>query len=175
MLWASLNNAVREELISRNVAALIRVPKPRRRKVKPWSADEVRAFLESARKSGDPLYAAYVLILVLGLRRGEVLGLRWEDTVDGLIYASSMVMLDSARRETPVPALARWLLSLGIAATLAANVAHGPWSSTATTSPAARPPPVQLSAQLAGDSPLTVPGVPSSHLTPPPDQPQPRT
>ena len=46
-------------------------------------------------------------------------------TVDGLIYASSMVMLDSARRKTPVPALARWLLGQGIAATLAANVAHG--------------------------------------------------
>ena len=48
-------------------------------------------------------------------------------TVDGLIYASSMVMLDSARRKTPVPALARWLLGLGlgIAATLGANVAHG--------------------------------------------------
>jgi hypothetical protein len=36
-----------------------------------------------------------------------------------------MVMLDSARREVPVPALARWLPGLGIAATLAANVAHG--------------------------------------------------
>ena len=46
-------------------------------------------------------------------------------TVDGLIYASSMVMLDSARRKTPVPALTRWLLGLGIAATLAANVAPG--------------------------------------------------
>jgi hypothetical protein len=46
-------------------------------------------------------------------------------TVDGLIYASWMVMLDAARRKTPVPALARWLLGLGIAATLAANVAHG--------------------------------------------------
>ena len=46
-------------------------------------------------------------------------------TVDRLIYASSMVMLNSARRKTPVPALARWLLGLGIAATLAANVAHG--------------------------------------------------
>jgi hypothetical protein len=46
-------------------------------------------------------------------------------TVDGLIYATSMVMLDSARRATQVPALARWLLGLGIAATLAANVAHG--------------------------------------------------
>lgn len=45
-------------------------------------------------------------------------------TVDGLIYASSMVMLDSARRKTSVSALARWLLGLGIAATLAANVAH---------------------------------------------------
>jgi hypothetical protein len=46
-------------------------------------------------------------------------------TVDGLIYASSMVMLDCARRKVPVPALARWLLGLGITATLAANVAHG--------------------------------------------------
>jgi hypothetical protein len=46
-------------------------------------------------------------------------------TVDGLIYASSMVMLDSARRTRPVPALARWLLGVGIVATLAANVAHG--------------------------------------------------
>lgn len=46
-------------------------------------------------------------------------------TVDGLIYASSMVLLDSARRKVPVPALARWLLGVGIAATLAANIAHG--------------------------------------------------
>src|ERR1700723_4024069 len=46
-------------------------------------------------------------------------------TVDGLIWASSMVMLDSCRRGVPVPSLARWLLGLGIAATLAANVAHG--------------------------------------------------
>lgn len=46
-------------------------------------------------------------------------------TVDGLIYANSMVMLQSARRQTQVPALALWLLALGILATLAANVMHG--------------------------------------------------
>jgi Protein of unknown function (DUF2637) len=46
-------------------------------------------------------------------------------TVDGLIYASSMVMLDCARRKVPVPALAWRLLGLGITATLGANVAHG--------------------------------------------------
>ncbi|MQA82671.1 MAG: DUF2637 domain-containing protein [Streptosporangiales bacterium] len=46
-------------------------------------------------------------------------------TVDGLIYASSMVLLHAARRNVPVPNLARWLLGLGIVATLAANAAHG--------------------------------------------------
>jgi hypothetical protein len=46
-------------------------------------------------------------------------------TVNGLIYVSSMVMLHSARRRVRVPASARWLLGLGIVATLAANVAHG--------------------------------------------------
>jgi hypothetical protein len=35
-------------------------------------------------------------------------------TVDGLIYASSMVMLDSARRGVQVPTLARWLLGCGL-------------------------------------------------------------
>jgi len=46
-------------------------------------------------------------------------------TMDGLIYASSMVMLDATRRGAKVPALARCLLGLGIVATLAANVSHG--------------------------------------------------
>lgn len=46
-------------------------------------------------------------------------------TVDGLIYAASMVMLTAARARVPVPPLARILLGLGIVATLAANVMHG--------------------------------------------------
>lgn len=48
-------------------------------------------------------------------------------TIDGLVYSSSMVILYAARHRLAVPALARWLLVLGIIATLAANVAHG-WS-----------------------------------------------
>ncbi|WP_240197590.1 DUF2637 domain-containing protein [Nonomuraea lactucae] len=48
-------------------------------------------------------------------------------TIDGLIFASSMVLLDCARRGLEVPWLARVALVLGIAATLAANVMHG-WS-----------------------------------------------
>ena len=48
-------------------------------------------------------------------------------TLDGLVYASSMVVLYAARHRVPVPSLARCLLGLGIAATLTANMAHG-WS-----------------------------------------------
>ena len=78
ILCSSLTNAVTEELIPKNVAALLHVPKPRKRKVKPWTVDEARRFLESAKRDQDPLYAAYVLILVLGLRKGEVVGLPWD-------------------------------------------------------------------------------------------------
>jgi hypothetical protein len=46
-------------------------------------------------------------------------------TIDGLVYASSMVVLYAARHRLPVPSLARWLLALGIAATLTANMAQG--------------------------------------------------
>jgi hypothetical protein len=48
-------------------------------------------------------------------------------TIDGLVYASSMVVLYAARHRVRVPSLARWLLGLGIAATLMANMARG-WS-----------------------------------------------
>jgi hypothetical protein len=46
-------------------------------------------------------------------------------TVDGLILAASMLILDASRRHQPVPHLARWCLGAGIAATIGANLAHG--------------------------------------------------
>ncbi|AXH96784.1 site-specific integrase [Ornithinimicrobium avium] len=79
VLRGALTQAMREELVFRNVAALVRVPVPRAKRSAVWSVDDARQFLESARDAGDAMYAAYVLLLVLGLRRGEVLGLAWED------------------------------------------------------------------------------------------------
>ena len=62
-------------------------------------------------------------------------------TIDGLVYASSMVVLYAARHRVPVPSPARWLLALGIAATLAANMAqgwtHGPVGAVVAAWPAA--------------------------------------
>ncbi|SDY44777.1 Site-specific recombinase XerD [Micromonospora pattaloongensis] len=79
VLRSALSHAQKEELLSRNVATLVKLPAGRRRKGKAWSTEEARRFLESARRDRDPLYAAYVLVLVLGLRKGEVLGLTRDD------------------------------------------------------------------------------------------------
>ncbi|MEV5706016.1 DUF2637 domain-containing protein [Actinoallomurus sp. NPDC052274] len=46
-------------------------------------------------------------------------------TVDGLIWAASMVVLDANRRTRAVPPLALWSLGVGIVATIGANLAHG--------------------------------------------------
>lgn len=46
-------------------------------------------------------------------------------TVDGLIWAASMVVLDASRRHHAVPPLAKWSLAVGIVATIGANLAHG--------------------------------------------------
>jgi hypothetical protein len=46
-------------------------------------------------------------------------------TVDGLIWAASMLILDASRCYRAVPALAWWCLGAGIAATVSANLAHG--------------------------------------------------
>jgi integrase len=77
VLSAALTRAVREELISRNVARLVELPEWRPGKVRPWTADEAKRFLTACKP--DPLYAAFVLLVLYGLRRGEVLGLRWQD------------------------------------------------------------------------------------------------
>jgi hypothetical protein len=57
VLRTALGNAVRDEILARNVAALLRVKKARTRKPRPWTVEEARKFLESARTDGDPLYA----------------------------------------------------------------------------------------------------------------------
>jgi integrase len=78
VLRSALSQAQVEELVSRNVAALAKQAPIRKRTARTWTSDEARRFLESAQDASDYLYAAYVLVLILGLRKGEVLGLTWD-------------------------------------------------------------------------------------------------
>ncbi|GGO50409.1 site-specific integrase [Streptomyces daqingensis] len=79
VLRSALTHAMTEELISKNAAGLVKVRAGRKQRREPWTVEEARTFLEAARGARDPLYPAYVLVLVLGFRRGEVLGLSWQD------------------------------------------------------------------------------------------------
>lgn len=92
-LRAALTHAVAEEEIGKNVAALVKVPKPRRRRIKPWSVAEAGQFLADGVAREDPLFAAWVLVLCLGLRRGEVLGLTWKsiDFDAGELYVDHQI------------------------------------------------------------------------------------
>ncbi|MFF0086955.1 tyrosine-type recombinase/integrase [Streptomyces canus] len=77
VLKSALEHAVREEEIPRNVARNVRTGTPRPRRFEPLTADEARQFLASAQ--GHRLHALIELALHTGLRKGELLGLRWED------------------------------------------------------------------------------------------------
>ncbi|MDX2698907.1 tyrosine-type recombinase/integrase [Streptomyces ipomoeae] len=77
-LSAALTYAMREELIGRNVARLAETPtyKPKK-KAAPWTPEEAQQFWEVAKE--HRLSGAWCLALFYGPRRGEILGLRWQD------------------------------------------------------------------------------------------------
>lgn len=73
----ALKDAQRWNMVARNVADSADPPRITRRQIRTWSAREVRTFLGHV--EADRLYAAYVLAATTGMRRGEVLGVRWQD------------------------------------------------------------------------------------------------
>ena len=77
VLRNALESAVREEIIPRNVAKLVQVSAPRYKVNRGLTAQQAKATMAAA--AGHRLSALYVLALYLGLRRGELLGLRWQD------------------------------------------------------------------------------------------------
>jgi integrase len=84
VLHKGLKQAVRWALIPRNPADDVKAPTPTPKEMHPLSADEARRLLEVASESGDRLEALYVLAVHTGMRRGELLGLKWEDVdLDG--------------------------------------------------------------------------------------------
>lgn len=77
ILHRALKDAVRWGKIARNVADLADPPKQRPVEKETWNLSQVRTFLEATRD--DRLHVAWLLMLATGMRRGEILGLRWQD------------------------------------------------------------------------------------------------
>ena len=77
VLHKALSQAIKWSLIPRNPAHDVKAPTPTPKEMHPLSAEEARRLLETAR--GDRLEALYVLAVHTGMRRGELLGLKWAD------------------------------------------------------------------------------------------------
>jgi integrase len=77
VLSKALADAERWGLVGRNAARLADVPTVARPKLRVWSPEQTRAFLAAV--ANDRLFAAWLLAATTGMRRGELLGLRWED------------------------------------------------------------------------------------------------
>ncbi|MFI0811875.1 tyrosine-type recombinase/integrase [Streptomyces echinatus] len=77
VLKSALEHAVREDELPRNVARNVKTTTHQPGRFRPLTATEARQFLGAAR--ADRLHALYELALRTGLRKGELLGLHWED------------------------------------------------------------------------------------------------
>lgn len=119
----SLGDATRKRLVARNVALdadAPRVPGHADRDLDTWSPEELRSFLAGIRD--HHLAPAFLLAVATGMRRGEVLGLQWEDVdLDGLTVAVRRTILNVAYRITPgEPKTARGRRTISIDAATAA-------------------------------------------------------
>ncbi len=88
-----------EDLLPSNVAKNLRISHRYRPKFIPCSAEEARRFLVAARD--DRLFALYAIALGLGLRRGELLALRWVDLdlVDNVVTVTHTLQRIGGRLE----------------------------------------------------------------------------
>jgi integrase len=77
VLRSALQQAMREELIARNVARIVETPTVTPKEVRPLDGAEARILLKTAR--AHRLYALWLLLVSTGLRRGEALALTWSD------------------------------------------------------------------------------------------------
>jgi integrase len=76
VLSAALDDAMRQGLVTRNVARMVKRPAIKHYEMATWTPQQATQFRDHIRV--DRLAACWLLTLV-GLRRSEILGLRWSD------------------------------------------------------------------------------------------------
>ncbi|MBE3585465.1 MAG: site-specific integrase [Thermoanaerobacter sp.] len=91
VIHGALKQATKEQLIPRNVSEAVSLPKLRYKEIQPLTAEQVARFLEAAKS--DRLYTAFLMDIGTGLRRGELLALRWQDVdlKNGVVHVKQSI------------------------------------------------------------------------------------
>ena len=103
VISSAMDMAVRHKLILSNPTEGCELPKVEHREMKTLPAEQLGAFLREAKESG--VYELYYMDLATGLRRGELLGLKWEDIdlQNGIIHVRRQVArVDGEVKELPL-------------------------------------------------------------------------
>jgi len=123
VLVSCLKSAMREELVQRNVAQLVERPKYIPRETVMWTPEQAATFLRVIKD--HPQFVAFLMLLAYGMRRGEVLGLRYQDIdfdngtihvrqqinrINGRIVAADLKTRNSRRTLPLIPAIRTALL-----------------------------------------------------------------
>lgn len=77
LLHTALDVAVKWDLVAQNVTEKVSPPRKVHHEIKPLSPEQIHRLLDAAQ--GHPLEALLILALSTGMRRGELLGLKWQD------------------------------------------------------------------------------------------------
>ena len=77
MIGSAYNLAIEQHLVTKNPTQGCALPKVEHKEIKTLTSDQLSTFFQEARDSG--VYELYYLDLATGLRRGELLGLKWAD------------------------------------------------------------------------------------------------
>ena len=77
VIHIALQTAVKWGLLSRNIADAVEPPRIHRAEMQTWDEGEITQFLEATKDS--PYYALFYTALFTGMRRSELLAIRWSD------------------------------------------------------------------------------------------------
>jgi integrase len=124
MLHKALEDALRWNLVARNVCDAVSPPRRNRYEIQPLTVEQAQQFLAAAH--GHPLEALFVIAVSTGMRRGEMLAIKWQDIdlstgtlhvrriftrARGNRYIEAEPKTEKSRRSIVLPALVVDLLS----------------------------------------------------------------
>jgi integrase len=105
VLISAMKQAVKWQLVPRNPIEAVSAYQETRRELSLWTPQDAARFLDTARS--HRLYALFYLGMATGLRRGELLGLRWDDITGNVLHVKQTLVKAKGKLVLSTPKTAK--------------------------------------------------------------------